>query len=184
MRPDPTLTHWHPATKALVGVAIVALPYLAWTSLGEAPAAVAVAQRSAALEPAGPAATPVDPLEVPALRQLPPLDQLSEMVDRPLFSPTRRPVVAAVEPEAAPDEGVEEGAEAPPQVEGGAPAIRFVGTIGQGGGMTALVLNGDDPAVAKLVVGDEVSGWRVTEVTASELVMEHEAERLVLTILQ
>ena len=183
MRADPTLTRWHPATKALVGVAIVALPYLAWTSLGEAPAAVAVAQRSAALEPTA-QATPVDPLEVPALRQLPPLEQLSEMIDRPLFSPTRRPVVALVEPEAAPDEGTDEAGEAPPQVEGGAPAIRLVGTIGQGGGMTALVLNGDDPTVAKLVVGDEVSGWRVTEVTASELVMEHEAERLVLTILQ
>lgn len=182
MRTDSALTRWHPATKALVGVAIVALPYLAWTSLGEAPAAVAVAQRAAPSEPPTVVAQ-AEPLEVAALRQLPPLDQLTTMVERPLFSPTRRPVLAAVEPSA----GAEEPAEDEPAAEqpaDGAPSLHFVGTVGQGGDMTALVLRGDDPAVSKLVVGDEIDGWRVTEVTASQLVIEHEADRLVLTILQ
>ncbi|HMR31470.1 MAG TPA: hypothetical protein PKA13_09885 [Geminicoccaceae bacterium] len=182
MRTDSALSHWHPATKALVGVAIVALPYLAWTSLGEAPAAVAVAQRLAPAEP--PAAVPqAEPLEVAALRQLPPLDQLSTMVERPLFSPTRRPQLAAVAPSAGPEELGEEEA-AVDQPADGAPSLRFVGTIGQGGGMTALVLHDEEAAVSKLVVGDEIDGWRVTEVTASQLVIEHEADRLVLTILQ
>lgn len=183
MRADPTLTRWHPATKALVGVAVVALPYLAWTSLGEAPAAVAVAQRSAAGSATAAPSTPAQPLEVAVLRQLPPLGELTTMVERPLFSPTRRPQLAAVEPAAGPDEAIEEDhAEVEPT--SGAPAVRFVGTIGQGGGMTALVLREESPMVTKLVVGDEIDGWRVTEVTASELVMEHEADRLVLTILQ
>lgn len=182
MRTDSALTRWHPATKALVGVAIVALPYLAWTSLGEAPAAVAVAQRVAPPEPAAVVAQ-AEPLEVASLRQLPPLDQLTTMVERPLFSPTRRPHIAAVEPSAGPEEPDQEEAAAD-QPADGAPSLRFVGTIGQGGDMTALVLRDDDPAVSKLVAGDEVDGWRVTEVTASQLVLEHEADRLVLTILQ
>ena len=182
MRADPTLTRWHPATKALVGVAAVTLPYLAWTSLGEAPAAVAVAQRAAPLD--SPDTTPpANPLEVATLRQLPPLDQLSAIVDRPLFSPTRRPIVVPVKPAAEEEEAIEPDSFAEEPAAGG-PSLRFVGTVGQDGNMTALVLHGDEVAVDKLVVGDEVDGWRVTEVTASQLVVEHEAERLVLNILQ
>jgi hypothetical protein len=181
MRPDPALTSWHPATKALVGVAIVALPYLAWTSLGEAPAAIALVQRT---EPAATVVTqaPAQPIEVTALRQLPPLDRFTTMVERPLFSPTRRPVLVTIEPAAAAEAEIEEDVAAEPV--DGAPAVRFVGTIGQDGAMTALVLREADPTVAKLVVGDEIDGWRVTDITASQLVMEHEAKRLVLTILQ
>jgi hypothetical protein len=125
---------------------------------------------------------PGEPAEAPTLRQLPAIDRFSVMLERPLFSPTRRPVLAAVEPEAGPEEAEAEAA--PVETAAGAPAVRFVGTIGQGGAMTALVLRNDMPTVEKLVVGDEVDGWRVTSVTAAELVMEHEAERLVLTILQ
>lgn len=180
------MTSWHPATKALVGVAIIALPYLAWTSLGEAPAAVAVVRQPVAAQPAAAvvpaAAESIEPIEAPTLRQLPAVERFSEMLERPLFSPTRRPVLALAEPEAGPEEPEveDEAVEAP----AGAPAVRFVGTIGQSGGMTALVLRDEATAVEKLVVGDEVDGWRVTSVTAAELVMEHEAERLVLTILQ
>ena len=181
MRSDPALTTWHPATKALVGVAIVALPYLAWTSLGEAPAAVAVAQRSAPVASTV-AALQALPMDETALRQLPPLDRFTTMVERPLFSPTRRPVLAAVAPAGEGEEQAEE--DTAPEPVDGAPVLRFVGTIGQDGAMTALVLRDADPVVSKLVVGDEIDGWQVTEVTASQLVMEHEAERLVLTILQ
>jgi hypothetical protein len=184
MRSNPVLSSWHPATKALVGVALVALPYLAWTSLGEAPAAVAVAVAPRAASAETPAAVPSGPAEAPSLRQLPPIDRFSVMLERPLFSASRRPlVVAGLEPEAGPEENAEEQVPVDAAADG-APPVRFVGTIGQHGAMSALVLRGDQPAVERLVVGDEIDGWRVTGVTASELVMQHDAERLVLTILQ
>jgi hypothetical protein len=178
------LTSWHPATKALVGVALVALPYLAWTSLGEAPAAVAVAVAPRAVSADRPAAVPSGPEEAPSLRQLPPIDRFSVMLERPLFSASRRPLaVAEVEPEAGPEDGAAEQMAIDEDADG-APPVRFVGTVGQHGAMSALVLRGDQPAVERLVVGDAIDDWRVTRVTASELVMEHDAERLVLTILQ
>ena len=90
--------------------------------------------------------------------------------------------MAAVEPSAGPEETDVEDVST--ETATGAPAVRFVGTVGQAGAMTALVLRNEMPTVEKLVVGDEVDGWRVTSVTAAELVMEHETERLVLTILQ
>jgi hypothetical protein len=75
-------------------------------------------------------------------------------------------------------------AEAEIPVESGGPEIRFVGTVGRDGEMTALVLLGGNVVVDRLVVGDEVDGWQVTEVRASELVIEHDDERRVFTILQ
>ena len=181
MKTNPTVTPWHPVTKALVGVVIVVVPYLAWTSLGEAPAAVAAtAQRVTAPEAANVVAQ-ANSLEARVLRQLPPLEQFTTMVDRPLFSPTRRSPDRATNLIAISDMPKEMADQASAA---SAPAVRFVGTIGQDGGMTALILHDESPAVSRLVVGDEVEGWRVIEVMACELVLEQEAERLVLTILQ
>jgi hypothetical protein len=178
---DRTLNTWHPASKALVAVALVALPYLAWTSLGEAPAAVAVGKRPA-VAGTTPAAAPPELLGEITLARLPPIEQFATMLERPLFSSTRRPAEPLPEP-------VEEALEVEPEpeiepLEQGAPAIRFVGTVGQTGAMTALVVREGEEAVAKLIVGDVVEGWRVAAVTTSQLVIEHEAERLVLTILE
>jgi hypothetical protein len=176
---DSALQSWHPATKLLVVVAVLAIPYLAWTSLGEAPAAVTVSQRSAvpARDPA------MSPAELPGeltLARLPPIDSFTAIVERPLFSPSRRPPL----PIAAPVEEAEPAEPEPLPEATSAPAMRFVGTIGQGGAMTALIVREGHDVVDKLRVGDEVDGWRVSRVTASQLVIEHEAERLVLTVLE
>jgi hypothetical protein len=174
------LERWHPATKLLVAVGLVAIPYLAWTSLGEAPAAVTVSQRPAvAVAPA--VASPQVPGEV-TLARLPPVEQFTAMVERPLFSPSRRPGMA---PEAELAGAELQGPEPEPAAEvSGLPEVRFVGTIGQGGAMTALVVPEGHHDAVKLRVGDEVAGWRVHSVTASQLVIEQDGERLVLTILE
>jgi general secretion pathway protein N len=174
------LNNWHPASKLLVAVAVLAIPYLAWTSLGEAPAAVSVVQR--AVPEAEPPPTPAEPPGEVTLARLPPLERFTAIVDRPLFSPSRRPpppVETPVEEVAAPEDEPE-----PLPPDNAAPEVRFVGTVGQGGAMTALVVRDGQEPVIKLRVGDEVDGWRVSSVSASQLVIEHEAERLVLTILE
>ncbi|MFO1070577.1 MAG: hypothetical protein U1E14_18825 [Geminicoccaceae bacterium] len=140
----------------------------------------ALAQDTA--RPAPEAAPAVE--EAPQIQRLPALERFHVMLERPLFTATRRPPEVAevpTEPTDLPEEQVvEETGPAPV----GAPQVRFVGTVGQGGVMSALVLRGDATEVERLLVGDEVDSWVVTQVTASQLVMEHDGEQYVLNILQ
>lgn len=171
---------WHPITKLLLGLAVLALPYLAWTAQEDEPAAVAVRPRApAASADRGPAPELV---AEPQILRLPAVDSFHAMLERPLFVADRKPPAAVAEPTATPDQPPVEEGEVP--VENGGPELRFVGTVGRDGEMTALVLHGEQTEVQRLVVGDEVDGWKVTEVRTSELVIEHEDERRVLTILQ
>lgn len=172
------MARWHPATRLLVGVTALALPYLAWTSFAETPAPAAggaVAPPHNAL-PAG-----AVPAEAPQLLRLPPLERFAVMVERPLFSPTRRPEPASDTP-LPDDDGADGAAPLPPGP--GEPGIRFVGTVGQGGSMTAVVIRADSGDALRIAAGDTVDGWEVAEVTTSELVLRREERRLVLTILQ
>jgi Tfp pilus assembly protein PilP len=139
---------------------------------------VTVSQRPAVA--AAPAVVSPGPPGEVMLARLPPLEQFTAMVERPLFSASRRPAVAS-EPEVAEEELPDP--EPVPEASG-LPEVRFVGTIRQGGAMTALVVPEGHDAAVKLRVGDEVAGWRVRSVGASQLVLEHEGERRVLTILE
>lgn len=171
---------WHPATRGLLGIGVIALPYLAWTSLAETPAPVAgVVPPPAAQE----AAVIADPqADEPLIQRLPPVDRFNAMVERPLFSASRRPAVVPVS--VGPADAVR-----PESVSGGPqgtgqPAIRFVGTVGQDGAMTAVVIRNAKGDAIRVAAGDVIDGWEVATVTSSELTLSHEDERLVLTILQ
>jgi hypothetical protein len=180
------LGNWSPITKLLLGVAVLAIPYLLWTTQEEEPVSAVVRQPSAASPVTTTTAAPAAATELneePPILRLPGQDHFHGMIERPLFVADRRPPEPVAEaPASGPEEPVPEGPDI--AAEPGGPEVRFVGTVGRHGEMTALVLRGEETQVEKLVVGDEVDGWRVTEVRTSELVIEHEGERRVLTILQ
>jgi hypothetical protein len=179
VRAGREMKRWHPATRLLVGVAILALPYLAWTSFAETPAPTAGV---VAPPPDDGAPQPdQEPADEPLIQRLPPLERFAEMVERPLFSPTRRPEPVSDTP---PPVDVGSGGFAPVPAGPGEPGIRFVGTVGQSGSMTAVVIRAESGDALRLATGDTIEGWEVAEVTTSELVLRREERRLVLTILQ
>ena len=148
-------------TGAALAAALLALPYLLWTGQSEQAPAVAASVTLAAPDAAELAA--VEP--PPAQFMLPPLERFTAVVERPLFSPTRRmPAQAASEPDAPaamPEAPVAEG-----PLE---PELRFFGTVRQGGSAAALVTYPATAEVARLRVGDAVGEWQVIAVDRNHL---------------
>ena len=99
---------------------------------------------------------------------LPPLERLTAVVERPLFSPTRRMPVqtAAVEVEAAPVESSAPMAAGPAE-----PEVRFFGTARQDGKAAALVTFPGTAKVGRLLPGDHVGDWQVLTVERNRLVL-------------
>jgi hypothetical protein len=90
------------------------------------------------------------------------LDQLSSTLDRPLFSPSRHPpapppppVVQAVAPPAPP----------PP------PNLVLFGVVMDGDGARAIIRTGVDNKVQRAQVGDEIDGWKVSQIEGRKLVL-------------
>jgi general secretion pathway protein N len=153
------VTKWHPATKLLVAAALLFVPYLLWTRSEEPPPAVAASVTRT--EPNDQAAAAEEP---PAPFVLPPLEAFTAVVERPLFSPSRR--MPAPPPEV--DTPV---AEAPVAEPGGPsePELRFFGTVTQDGTAAALVTFPATAEVARLQPGDMVGEWRVVSVERDRL---------------
>ena len=91
------------------------------------------------------------------------LDQLSTTLDRPLFSPSRRPpapppppVVQAAEPPAPP---------APP------PNLVLFGVVMDGEGARAVVRSGADRKLVRAQIGDEIEGWKVSQIEGRKVVL-------------
>ncbi len=170
------MTGWHPATKLLLLVALAAVPYLLWTR-GDAPPPVAgpperVQGAAAGGPPPGaaavaPAAAGGGVLEPYAL---PPLERFAAIVERPLFSPTRRmPPIEEPPPEVV--EAPPEEPPPPPPSGPEEPDLRFFGTVTQGGLAKALVTFPATNSVARLAPGDRVGEWEVREVARNQLVL-------------
>lgn len=160
------MTKWHPATKLLLLAALLVVPYLLWTSGDDTAPAVAASVTRPETAAAGEPPAPVDASSTAFV--LPPLERLTAVVERPLFSPTRRmPVLtAAVETEAA-------SVEAPVPVAAGPaePAVRFFGTARQDGRAAALVTFPGTAKVGRLLPGDHVGDWQVLTVDRDRLVL-------------
>ena len=111
-------------------------------------------------------------------RALPSIEAFSGMLERPLFSSTRRPAVVA--PELAlmdvPSAAVEPAAGLRP------PAIRFIGSVEENGAVRAFV--GDGLDVQALATGDEIEGWRVVSIEPRRLLLGLDDERYELKILE
>jgi general secretion pathway protein N len=162
------VTKWHPATKLLLLAAVLAVPYLLWTQ-SDAPGPIAAPPARAASD--GAAELSVPPAGALELYALPPLERFAAVVERPLFSPTRRmPPIPEPPPEVGP---VADTGPAPEPLPSGPgePELRFFGTVQQGGRSAALVTFPATNAVARLSVGDRVGAWEVREVVRNRLVL-------------
>jgi hypothetical protein len=161
------VTKWHPATKLLLLAAALAVPYLLWTRDEDVPPAVAASAARPAAEAleAGTGA----PAEAPDPFVLPPLERFTAVVERPLFSPTRRlpvPTAPAVVEAPPPPPATESAPVGPAE-----PELRFFGTVRENGTAAALVTDPATAEVARLVPGDTVGEWRVVEVERNRLVL-------------
>jgi hypothetical protein len=110
-------------------------------------------------------------IEMPAVSDNPvaevPLDRLSDTRNRPLFSRSRRPlapaaIAARVEPQPLPLQ--------PP------PGVALFGVVVGPQGARAYIATGAADRIIGVRLGDDVSGWTVTAITQSNLVLSR-AER-------
>lgn len=168
------MTTWHPATKLLLLAAVLAVPYLLLTQ-PDTPAAVAVPPGRMAR--GGAAETAAEPLTATSVvpYALPPLDQFAAVIERPLFSPTRRMPAPEV-----PDEPEEPTVAAPRPVRNAGPAepeLHFFGTVLRRGKVAALVSFPDTGETGRLVPGDKVGAWTVLQVQGDRLALGLGEER-------
>jgi hypothetical protein len=179
---------WHPLSKIVIvlGIAGVAV---AWLTDGDGPVESSpVPTRTAAAQGTGDGAAQGNGIELApdggaaprplVARTLPAEASLAAMVERPLFAPDRRPYDPEVEVAMLPPpEPAEVTADAPAP-----PAVRFIGSIVEDGGVRALV--GDGFNVQSVTMGEEIEGWSVLEIEARRLILGFDDARLELTILE
>jgi hypothetical protein len=92
------------------------------------------------------------------------LDELSATLERPLFSPSRRPPAPPPQPQA-----VETAATpAPPP---SPPNLVLVGVVMDGEGARAIVRNGTDKKIQRAQIGDDIDGWKVSQIDGRKVVL-------------
>jgi hypothetical protein len=91
------------------------------------------------------------------------LDELSATLDRPLFSPGRRP------PAPPPPPAVQ--AAAPPAPPPPPPNLILFGVVMDGEGARALVRTGADKKVLRAQIGDDIDGWKVSQIEGRKVVL-------------
>ena len=178
---------WHPLSKLTIVIGLAGLGVVWWLDQGwpgDARVAVAVASSADGTPPAvftagrerlpAGAAPPAQ-----GSRALPPVDAFASMVDRPLFSPARRPLepVDDTPIELEPEPWIVEP-EAGPHY----PEVSFIGSIEENGRVRALL--GDGTNVRGVALGDMVDGWTVLDIDPRRLKLGAEGEILELTILE
>ena len=90
------------------------------------------------------------------------LDRLSATRDRPLFSPSRRPVP----PPPPPVVHAPEPVPPPPP-----PSVTLVGIVLDGEEARAIVRSGMGKKVERVQIGDDVGGWKVSQIEGRRLVL-------------
>ena len=90
------------------------------------------------------------------------MEQLSAIVDRPLFSPNRRraPTPAVVR-------NPEPQTTAPPPP----PSLVLSGVVMDAEGARVVVLVGPERRALRAQIGDEIGGWKVTQIEGRKLVL-------------
>jgi hypothetical protein len=96
-----------------------------------------------------------------------PLSALSVTPDRPLFSASRRPPIAAV-PMVAPPTNQEALAPPPPE----RPSLTLIGTILSPKASVAMLQGSSTEAISRLHLGQENDGWRVQAISLRSVVVE------------
>jgi len=136
----------HPPLPAAIFVFLLA------STAGPGAVAIAQAQDRPAVAPSNPVAAQS-------------MEQLSTILDHPLFSPSRRPpapppapppIVQAAEPPAPP----------PPP-----PNLVLFGVVMDGEGARAVVRSGADKKLVRAQIGDEIDGWKVSQIEGRKVVL-------------
>ena len=153
-----------PVTIGLVLLALPILVWLWWTS-GEEEAPIAAVSRreipAGGGQPAGAGANATP-------RELPPIETFSAMIDHPLFAATRRPPgMGSIEEEPPPPE---DSALPPPPEDNIADRYRLVGTVQEGGRITAL-LAATNGSFVRVRRGDRVESWTVGAINRQRVLM-------------
>jgi hypothetical protein len=92
-----------------------------------------------------------------------PLDKLSTTLDRPLFSPTRHPPAPPPPPVAL--------APPPPPPPPPPPNLVLFGVVIDGEGARAVVRNGADRKLLRAQIGDDIEGWKVSQIDGRKVVL-------------
>jgi general secretion pathway protein N len=100
------------------------------------------------------------PLANPIAAQ--PLEQLPAIVDRSLFSPSRRPPAAPPPVVQAP------AASAPPSAP---PNVILLGVVMDGQNARAVVQVGADKRLLRAQMGDDIDGWKVAQIDGRKVVL-------------
>lgn len=138
-----------------------------YAPLWVAPGLLLLLSFSAAARAEGQAAATA-PLANPVAAQ--PLEQLRAMVERPLFSPSRRP--AAQPPPAAQAPAVSAPPPAPP-------IVVLLGVVMDGQNARAVVRVGADKRLLRAQMGDDIDGWKVAQIDGRKVVLASQDGRFV-----
>lgn len=105
---------------------------------------------------------------------------LSQTLARPLFNANRRPRA----PEAAIAKAPEAPAPSPPQAPASPPAqLHLIGLMRNGNSAPrALIRVESAPTATWINLGDEIAGWRLSEVNADHVVIEGSGQRVQLVL--
>ena len=152
-------------------------------SLGSLGLAVAIAH--GLVRQADPAPVVTDlPAAVTSLPELAPIepfslpepDRFAAIVERPLFSETRRPPTPPPppEPKVATATAVP-AAPAQPRVELG--QFKLAGIVEHEGVRYALIRHVEDEALQRVIVGQEIRDWRIEEIALDSIVLSHQGVR-------
>ena len=136
----------------LLGLLCLALATLVY---GELQGAERGPVRPAVAPPAAAAAL----LPQPAAASLSPIEAYDEVLQRPLFSATRRPPPAG----------------AATNTLGTAEGFALIGIIIAEDGRAALIQHGRPPVLARLHEGQALEGWTVAAILPDRVVLEHDA---------
>jgi len=109
-----------------------------------------------------------EPLANPVAAQ--PLEQLPAIVDRSLFSPSRRPPAAPPPVVQAP------AASALPSAP---PNVILLGVVMDGQNARAVVQVGADKRLLRAQMGDEIDGWKVAQIDGRKVVLASQDGRFV-----
>jgi hypothetical protein len=142
-----------------------------------APSTATVAVAPAVLPPAAPA--PERALSANPLWAIP-LTQLSGTRDRPIFSPSRRPVPAAVAAEPV----VAKAAPPPRKREPEPPPLALVGTIASGDEGFGIFVDQSTKVALRLKVGEDYQGWKLRTIRGREVTLEKDQQVAILTLPQ
>ncbi|MGQ0672489.1 MAG: hypothetical protein ACT4N2_06355 [Hyphomicrobium sp.] len=133
------------------------------------------------ISPLASEADPADRASGPALTQpglasqLKPLSDYRETVSRPLFQPTRRPVVPSPNTEEdLPPAPASEQTEIIPAAPSG---LSLVGLMGSGGSRRALLRPNGQSHGTWLTVGRDIDGWRLSRIEENHVLIEKDGSK-------